>query len=206
MALLNVTVNSSGREWAKGEGDRERGSRCVCPCQTYLLLWLVFCCVMSLFSLLLLLLLIIIPVLITILILLLLLVPCVVNFECCLYVFYWPELWKRRTTHCYCWTYLLKHIQQIHRIQRKRWQFTSSSTLLYSTDMGARTLHQAHCSSAPPWSEPSSRLLHMLCIRCNKGAFFPFVGVFCLSFWSHIKKHVHTLSTFLLLDWSIFFY
>lgn len=91
---------------------------------------------------------------------------------------YWPELWKRRSTHCYCWTYLLKHIQQIHRIQRKRWQFTSSSTLLYSTDMGAQTLHQAHCPSAPPWSEPSSRLLHMLCIHCSKGAFCHSLGPF----------------------------
>lgn len=50
---------------------------------------------------------------------------------------------KRGEPHNYCWTYLLKHIEQIHRIQIKRWQFTSSSSLLSSTEVRTLALHAA---------------------------------------------------------------
>lgn len=57
-------------------------------------------------------------------------------------------------------------------------------------------------SASVKWTvlSAASHAVHPLQQRC----LLSFVGAFYLSFWSHIKKHVHTLSTFLL-DWSIFF-
>lgn len=111
---------------------------------------------------------------------------------------YWPQLWNRRSIHCYCWTYLLKHIQQIHRIQRKRWHFA----VQHRHGVPNVAPSSLSISASVKWTvlSAASHAVHPLQQRCLLSS----VGAFCLSFWSHIKKHVHTLSTFLL-DWSIFF-
>lgn len=128
---------------------------------------------------------------------------------------YWRECFlqgndKRGEPHNYCWTYLLKHIEQIHRIQIKRWQFTSPSSLLSSTEVRTLALHAALWQARllevnrlhegfTCWASAATKVPFLICW----GLFF----LFLQSFWSHINKHVHTLSTyFLLLDWSLFFY
>lgn len=58
-----------------------------------------------------------------------------------------PPFAEKRTTEsprC-CPEDLLKHIEQIHRIQIKRWQFTGFIQLLYSTNIRTITLLWAHC-------------------------------------------------------------
>lgn len=95
---------------------------------------------------------------------------------------------------------LLKHVEQIHRIQIKRWQFTFFHSMAiqhkyqnHNTAWSSLSVNARH-AGASPRSEPSWQTLHMLCIRCNKGAFCQ--GLFVAFEAMLISMYIHCYHIF----------
>lgn len=106
-----------------------------------------------------------------------------------------------RYVYC-CWEDLLKHIEQIHRVQSKRWQFTFFIHLQFSTNICTIiiTLLEFNSSlkasyaeqpslSLPKWTfiQNISHAVHSLQQRCLYHGLLVAFEALCISMYIHCK-------------------
>jgi hypothetical protein len=96
-----------------------------------------------------------------------------------------------RYVYC-CWGDLLKHIEQIHRVQSKRWQFTFFIHLQFSTNICTIITQSNHLwtlRTLPKWTfiQNISHAVHSLQQRClYQGHLVAFEALF-ISMYIHCK-------------------